>query len=651
MAIINGKKILQVVQTQGVAVNVEANPAGTATETLEKLLVDDTIYAVEGGASQVDDHLDPNSVLPVQNKVVTAALGEKANVDGYYETFGYARESGVASNLKNRDNAYVGAEYTRRTAGGTADIGSGTALIKKLKGNSVVFNQLVQNGNFESDTQWYIEAVYASRNFQNNKITVTDYDAQYSNNGIRQSNTNLILGHKYFISVYVDLLSFDNVGFILGQSYGSYIYKVISGNSSANISGIIVPNSQLIGGYHVINVGTLNTHTICSFSVSNFILIDLTQMFGAGNEPSTVAEFKALFPLDYYTYNAGEIINFNGTGIKTVGFNAYNNTTGTAALIGGNEYQISGTYTSVSYEDLNGNAETLTIDGNGLFTPTNTGTLTVVGGTATDTCVHLTWSGYRNGEFEEYDENTLTFDISSFKDTNDDTLFPNGLCSAGTAYDEITPNGATKGIGSYTFTGNETWEEYSVSRYRCTVIASLVKAPSSANNVANIKCAGFTAVNKGNVEGYSDGIAIDNDGSLFIHKPSDITSVATAQSYMAGKTINYELKTPVTITFDTPLNLGYKVDDFGTEELLPANTATPITSPINYDVLYAFNAIDTLRNLPKNYISKSSFDNFTAALIGAMATIGYTMTVTPTYDSANNEYDFNVTLAQTPTEP
>ena len=34
-------------------------------------------------------------------------------------------------------------------------------------------------------------------------------------------------------------------------------------------------------------------------------LFDLTQMFGAGNEPATVEAFKALFPHDYYPYNAG----------------------------------------------------------------------------------------------------------------------------------------------------------------------------------------------------------------------------------------------------------------------------------------------------------------------------------------------------------
>ena len=35
--------------------------------------------------------------------------------------------------------------------------------------------------------------------------------------------------------------------------------------------------------------------------------MDLTQMFGAGNEPATPSEFRAMFPDDYYPYNAGEL--------------------------------------------------------------------------------------------------------------------------------------------------------------------------------------------------------------------------------------------------------------------------------------------------------------------------------------------------------
>ena len=48
---------------------------------------------------------------------------------------------------------------------------------------------------------------------------------------------------------------------------------------------------------------------------SNHEIFDLTQMFGAGNEPSTVEEFEKIFPNDYYPYNAGEIISAGVTEI------------------------------------------------------------------------------------------------------------------------------------------------------------------------------------------------------------------------------------------------------------------------------------------------------------------------------------------------
>lgn len=54
MAKINGKKVLSVVKTQAVAVNIEANPSGTPTETLTKLKIDNTIYGVDAGGTEVE---------------------------------------------------------------------------------------------------------------------------------------------------------------------------------------------------------------------------------------------------------------------------------------------------------------------------------------------------------------------------------------------------------------------------------------------------------------------------------------------------------------------------------------------------------------------------------------------------------------------
>lgn len=41
-------------------------------------------------------------------------------------------------------------------------------------------------------------------------------------------------------------------------------------------------------------------------TLENFMVFDLTQMFGAGNEPSTIEDFQALLTSDYYPYNVGE---------------------------------------------------------------------------------------------------------------------------------------------------------------------------------------------------------------------------------------------------------------------------------------------------------------------------------------------------------
>ena len=44
-------------------------------------------------------------------------------------------------------------------------------------------------------------------------------------------------------------------------------------------------------------------------TITNIMLVDLTLMFGAGNEPTTVQEFQQMFPASYYPYNAGTLLS------------------------------------------------------------------------------------------------------------------------------------------------------------------------------------------------------------------------------------------------------------------------------------------------------------------------------------------------------
>ena len=104
---------------------------------------------------------------------------------------------------------------------------------------------------------------------------------------------------------------------------------------------------------------------------------------------------------------------------------------------------------------------------------------------------------------------------------------------------------------------------------------------------------------------------------------------------MSGVYLYYELATPVEYVLDSTLNLSYYVNDFGTEEITPENGPVPSTAPIIYEVQYAMNAVDTLRNLPKNYISKSSMEHILTALVTAGIIAAYTLTwnaTTETYD-------------------
>ena len=47
-------------------------------------------------------------------------------------------------------------------------------------------------------------------------------------------------------------------------------------------------------------------------------IFDLTTMFGAGNEPTTYEEFAAMFPAEYYEYNAGTLMSAGVTDIVTM---------------------------------------------------------------------------------------------------------------------------------------------------------------------------------------------------------------------------------------------------------------------------------------------------------------------------------------------
>lgn len=128
------------------------------------------------------------------------------------------------------------------------------------------------------------------------------------------------------------------------------------------LSGLNTDESTDVGD-GVIITGTTSISPIMyvwspAGAVSNLVfkpqLFDLTEMFGAGNEPVTVAEFRAMFPDDYYPYNAGELKTIVPTSVEASMAERFQ-------LLDKSKYQATTTINSVIFTN-NGDG-TITVNG------------------------------------------------------------------------------------------------------------------------------------------------------------------------------------------------------------------------------------------------------------------------------------------------
>lgn len=585
-------------------------------------------YKELAGTSKIDAETAKNAAEVAQKAAETAQHAAEnardqavAIVGGEYVSYGQTQSLNDTQKNKARENIgatgpngyypnmtvglsenFVGTgEPTRRifnydTAGGSADISDGNAEIEKMYGGTVAWNQMVKELNA---TNWIAEKG-VTISFEDDIIVVSS--TTVNNGAVSVTNSTFKNGHKYLVTSKVKTeTDLNNV--IVGATKASGISKATSIQAGQWVDNSYVAQSIVDGTVPLYCYAQSTQYS--NLRVKYFMIFDLTQMFGStiaddiysleqSQAGAGVAWFKKLFPKDYYPYDEGTLLNVNPAGIKTVGFNAYDKATGKAELIGGNQYQITGTYTSLSYST----GEVLTPDSTGCFTPTKTGELTVTGG-GENTCVHLTWSGYRNGDYEDYWART--------RDINIQPYFPDGLKRAGTVYDEISKDKAIKRIGVVDL-GSLDWQyretESPVSPYFYTNVSGIKSPGALYTNPINAICSKYPIVIRTDstfVDGTLCGDGTVTEVQQIQIKDSSYTNATTFKSAMSGVMLYYELETPVETQIDPPLNLLYQVSDFGTEQFLGAGATEPKTLPIIADIVYGVNYRDTIKNLPKNY--------------------------------------------------
>ena len=175
----------------------------------------------------------------------------------------------------------------------TVPTGAKLMSVKNIGGRSIVWNQLCDTvlDNF-SDT---VSAVYHEYGICKFTANVGDKICIYSGgiNGTYAANGAYVAG-------------------FIGSAYIEFFGKQIV-QCTENGNCIIYLRLR----------GDGNTYSNVSVRPEFF---NLTKMFGAGNEPTTVEEFEAMFPEDYYPYNAGEIVSAGVTEVEygLFGRNLYN---------------------------------------------------------------------------------------------------------------------------------------------------------------------------------------------------------------------------------------------------------------------------------------------------------------------------------------
>ena len=590
-----------------------------------------------------DDAEDGNIAVFENGTAVDGKIQAKniAQQNGYYEGMVVGASRSLAG-----DNE-VRAEYVFRPSGGT-DIQSGTASINRVLGKTLVWNQLVATSKSENRNGVTI-------NYTKNGIIINGTPTNIFYIGIGGAVNKNNNGHKFFIKFSADSY-YKNDGSVRFVTYNLNIDNVYNEKFFSQETKKIVTLSFDVKD----NYGMMATDVTESFNnfKLNYQLFDLTQMFGEGNEPTTVEEFEAMFPNDYYEYNEGTLISNDAVGIKSVGFNAWDEETergivdgnGTEAdadcyrsffipILPNTKYYISSNNPThypnrdtirIRFYDMD--KRYLDKDGpvsanNYFTTPTDAHYMKLCSYyyaqpplptyTKGDLCINLSHSGIRDGEYKPYEEHKLLFNkgnkLSAIKgklngEGESIVVFPDGLRSAGNVRDEIVGNVAIKRIGAVDM-GTLSWS------YNNNGFIGETGCPQNGTYVFK----GITAKYP-----YKGTYSIVDDkqmgyiyfANIFI-KDSSYTDATTFKQSLQGQILYYELAEPETYILDEAVPMNYVVDDWGTEQRLVADE-NEVLAPLCYDVTYAINAVDTIRNMPKNYISEETMQAFLSAVGSAM---------------------------------
>jgi len=590
-------------------------------------LTDELVAKINAAIPNTDivQELGDGTTKIISQKAITDILLDYARVSGTYPEF----VSGGALTLVGKKPG-TATYLLRETGGKGAEVASGQAIVKKIEGNAVAFNQLFSKG--------------GGYNAGGIELTFDAANGVYTLNGTATSD----------ISIYLTSASGAIASELPMSHYGLvekiYLGGVFEGSASSNIhtSGydadyfyFATSESKkkisfwaTANRYPIIAIKEGDTFTNYKFRLLCF---DLT-LSGIDNL-TTVAQIEAwlannpgLHP--FYAATSGELL-----GAKVVGFkpmqtpNLLNPTNKKARLVtydyadGSNQYTVKRLPAGATLKftpDATGIEETITPSSDH-FTISGNGTLEVVtADSVADVWLIMTWDGSKDDieNFVPYNAPTVEFDTSKiYRDDNGTKVqeFPAGMLKAdyaGTVRDALYFDKTTKkwvsnikaqqvDLGTLNYTKDGTNHRF---------YATINNMYSSSGWGTNIICQKYPCFVWDSLK---DKFVSQFSQRIYIKDTAyDETSSADFKAAMNGVMLNYELTTPV---FHT--DLYYKTGD---------NTYVPMEEIFPDDVVLIVNNWATEENLIAEPVNNAP------QAVAPQVTTQYSMDVIEWIDSANN---------------
>lgn len=535
--------------------------------------------------------------------------------------------------------------YFRRTANGALTYKPTGAVIKKMYGNTVVWNQMIRNGNFENTSNWNSSDGTLTVSGNIGTLAINASSGTYI--GYKQNFADvLISGHTYFFRG--DIKSSDtssgDLGVILtGKAANGFTKKVSSPVADTwytikHVATLSGTNSNNIFFYQA------DARSGVTLYARNIEVIDLTLFFN-GNVPTglTADDFERDYGylLADPAYNAGQLINNAAEGLETVGRNLWDEewevgtistTTGenepiASGIIRGKNYikiNSSSTY-NLSYEeynlrrvfvfyyDLNKNFisyestsataknTTLTIPTNAYFMKIRSGGGDSLNYYKHDICINFSDANF-NGQYEPHKRSVLDLHLEEFKvkDSQGNIItITGGLKQAGSVRDEIVGRKLIQRIGNVDLgtivnidkqtdggaSSNLTYFRIAISGRKVNSTNSICSKYSSAGSVrSSLVDKSFTQYN------------LTEDKLCFCDSDYNNYTVAQFKTAMNGVMLNYELATPIEYEILDEQPYEYPIDVLGTEKVVASSMVAPFKADIQYgvkqtDVAYDFSQL------------------------------------------------------------